>query len=372
MSVTFGAATASRLTSGIRSWSDTEIVAELPKGATTAPIRLAYYYDPDGPDEEATVITYNLTGPVVTVTELVEPSIFGMSPASAPIGAEVAITGAHLLDACGGKCTLRGIVFGGEHFDFSTHDYYPTVYTDNTLVTTVPKGAKSGQVLLVYATPETWMEVRGPVFTVSAVDREKQIADIRDAARLLKDDRIDAILAELKELRDRVREQEAEIKYLHALTAGLQNVTEALKERVNSFITYGVDNNSKRLGAGERAAVMHSYKTAFGKLPGTEDELGDAIKIANGRWPSERSEQAEARARTQFRRVYLRDADMGNPNDNAAVTVMAYGLRQLAENRNLDSERAGIGIFKGIYRHVPSTTEEWNIMQAITYSGASR
>jgi|TARA_Y100000310_G_scaffold163662_1_gene163483 hypothetical protein len=63
---------------------------------------------------------------------------------------------------------------------------------------------------------------------------------------------------------------------------------------------------------------------------------------------------------------------MDNPNDNAAVTVMAYGLRQRAENRNLGSERNGIKIFKGIYGHVPSSTEEWNIMQAITYSGAKR
>jgi hypothetical protein len=63
---------------------------------------------------------------------------------------------------------------------------------------------------------------------------------------------------------------------------------------------------------------------------------------------------------------------MDNPNDNAAVTVMSYGLRQRAENRNLDSERNGIKIFSGIYKHTPSTTDEWNIMQAITYSGASR
>ena len=63
---------------------------------------------------------------------------------------------------------------------------------------------------------------------------------------------------------------------------------------------------------------------------------------------------------------------MGNPNDNAAVVVIAYGLRQKAENRNLDSERQGIRIFENIYGHLPQTTEEWNIMQSITYSGATR
>jgi hypothetical protein len=38
----------------------------------------------------------------------------------------------------------------------------------------------------------------------------------------------------------------------------------------------------------------------------------------------------------------------------------------------LDSERAGINIFRGIYQRVPESTEDWNIMQAITYSGAKR
>lgn len=63
---------------------------------------------------------------------------------------------------------------------------------------------------------------------------------------------------------------------------------------------------------------------------------------------------------------------MNNANDNAAVTVMAYGLRQKAENRNLNSETAGIKIFTAIYGHTPNSTEDWNIMQAITYSGAKR
>ena len=63
---------------------------------------------------------------------------------------------------------------------------------------------------------------------------------------------------------------------------------------------------------------------------------------------------------------------MNNANDNAAVTVMAYGLRQKAENRNLESERNGINIFKNIYGYTPSSTEDWNIMQAITYSGSAR
>jgi len=107
-------------------------------------------------------------------------------------------------------------------------------------------------------------------------------------------------------------------------------------------------------------------------LPENETDMIDTVRIANGRWPNNRSDEAEEKARAQFRKIYKRIANMSESYDDAAITVMAYGLRQKAENRNLDSERNGINIFKGIYGYNPSTTEDWNIMQAITYSGASR
>ncbi|MCX6796783.1 MAG: hypothetical protein NTW06_04810, partial [Candidatus Falkowbacteria bacterium] len=34
--------------------------------------------------------------------------------------------------------------------------------------------------------------------------------------------------------------------------------------------------------------------------------------------------------------------------------------------------KVGIKTFKYVYGHTPSTTEEWNLMQAVTYSGAAR
>jgi len=201
---------------------------------------------------------------------------------------------------------------------------------------------------------------------------QAQIEVIDTKAKMLREDDLSSILAELKQLRNKVKEQESELKYLSKLTAGLQEITEAMKDRINNFITYGVDENTKKLGAGERAVVMDSYKNAFNKLPDSEPELADAIKIASGRWPSERSETAEAQAKIDFKKVYKREANMDNRNDSAAIMVMAYGLRQRAANRNLGSERKGIKTFANVYGHAPRITEEWNIMQAITYSGAKR
>ncbi len=96
------------------------------------------------------------------------------------------------------------------------------------------------------------------------------------------------------------------------------------------------------------------------------------IKADIGRWPAARSDAAETSARENFEKIYKKIPDMDNSNDNAAIVVMAYGLRQSAANRNLNSERAGINTFEAIYGYHPGSTEDWNIMQAVTYSGAVR
>ncbi len=205
---------------------------------------------------------------------------------------------------------------------------------------------------------------------LSEVDPLKKME--KNAQLLTAGDGLGDILAELKLLRNLITEQQNEIRYLKSLIADFREVAQDVKNALNNFITYGVDENTQKLGAGERAAVIYSFKSAFNKLPETEEEMADAIKIANGRWPNQINSAAENRAKNEFQKIYLREADMSNPHDNAAVTIMAYGLRQQAENRNLVSEGQGIKTFKYIYNKLPKTTEEWNILQAITYSGATR
>ena len=199
-----------------------------------------------------------------------------------------------------------------------------------------------------------------------------ELVEMNITARLLHEERLNEVLLGLGELRDIAREQNVKIKYLEKLSTDLDKLSQRMENAINSFVTYGVDLNTKKLGEGERAAVVHSYKAAFDKLPETEEELADIIKIANGRWPTITNDEAEKRAKVQFEKIYKRIANMDEPQDNAAITVMAYGLKQKAENRNLESERAGIKTFTHIYGYGPSSTEDWNTMQAITYSGATR
>lgn len=207
---------------------------------------------------------------------------------------------------------------------------------------------------------------------ISLSEAEKEDFALEGKAILISNYILAPILAELQELRDVAKEEENKAKYLTVLKEGITGLTEIIEAAINSFITYGIDSNTKKLGAGERAAVIYSFKAAFDKLPETEAEITDVIRIANGRWPNSRSDGAEKMAREQFRKIYKRIADLNEPYDDAAITVMAYGLRQKAENRNLDSERSGIGTFRDIYGYHPNSTEDWNIMQAITYSGAAR
>jgi hypothetical protein len=209
-----------------------------------------------------------------------------------------------------------------------------------------------------------------------AVEKEcsedSSIADMKNKAYNIANNRFDDVLKELAELRNLVKEQQIKIEFLTRLKNNLEAITSKVEGMLNNFIAYGVDDNTKKIGERERAAVLFSYKDAFKKLPENEEDMADVIKIANGRWPDKRNKDAEEEAGKHFKKIYKKVPDMKNSSDNAAITVMAYGLRQKAENRNLDSERQGIKIFMDIYGYHPNSTEDWNVMQAITYSGSKR
>jgi hypothetical protein len=139
--------------------------------------------------------------------------------------------------------------------------------------------------------------------------------------------------------------------------------------RVVDFIAYGTDT-TKILGSGERAGIVNSYESAYGRLPKFETDWSDIIKLANGRWPSQTNKAAEERAIINFRKVYLRNPGVVDSNAHTAIIMMAYGLRPA--KRNFDSEKIAIRIFRAIYGYTPSTTMAWDVVRAIAYSGAKR
>jgi ElaB/YqjD/DUF883 family membrane-anchored ribosome-binding protein len=219
---------------------------------------------------------------------------------------------------------------------------------------------------------------------------DEAISKIRERAQKLFSGDLDAILDGVEERMEEAgvpeeakegfqkargnieRARERARKHLGKVEERLQRLNERARNAIDVFVGYGVDENTRGLGEGERAAVIHSFERAFDKLPESEEEVEDMVKIANGRWPGKKSPEAEKRAKERFQEIYDRIPNMENANDNAAVTVMAYGLRQRAENRNLNSEKKGIEIFESIFGRAPQDTDDWNIMQAITYSGAKK
>jgi len=163
---------------------------------------------------------------------------------------------------------------------------------------------------------------------------------------------------------------EITIKIYKKITALSERVLIQIdKYHIANFIHNGTPTTNY-LGAGERGGSVASFRSAFKRLPNSETDWQDVIKIGNGRWPSQRSEEAENRAKITFEKIYLRVADMNNPNDNAAVTIMSYGLRPA--NRNLDNEKTAILTFKYIFKTNPASAEEWDMVRAIAYSGATR
>ena len=202
---------------------------------------------------------------------------------------------------------------------------------------------------------------------VDTEERERQISRIKEEAREIIEKRLDVLLQKIGKRRNNEAENKAREVYLQKIKANKLSLDD--QERVVLFIAYGT-TDALRLGEGERAGVLNSFQSAFGKLPQTEIDWEDVIKISTGRWPAQTSAIAEERAKKLFVQIYLRSPDMNNPHDNAAVTIMAYGLRPA--QRNLNSEAAAIRIFRNIFGRVPSSAVDWDVVRAIAYSGAQR
>lgn len=147
------------------------------------------------------------------------------------------------------------------------------------------------------------------------------------------------------------------------------NIDKNVKYSIAGFIQYGTES-TKRLGAGERGSVLISYIDIFHKLPQTESDWQDIIKIANGKWPFEQSQEREKSTYDNFKKIYLREPNTKNINDKTAITLMAYSLRP--SERNINTEKEAIKIFLNIYKYMPKSSKDWDIVRAIAYSGATR
>jgi len=199
-------------------------------------------------------------------------------------------------------------------------------------------------------------------------DTSQPVENIIDAD-MIYFSKVELIVADVGAKRDLVKEKEGVNKYTKPLIKDLEELSGEHINAVTNFVVYGT-KNTQNLGAGERAGVLNSYKSSFNKLPSTQAEWEDVIKIGSKILPDEINLQAEDKAKIEFKKVYERDVDMDNSSDKTAVEMIAYGLRP--EKRNLDSERVGIRAFIEVYNYLPTVAMDWDIIRAIAYSGVKK
>lgn len=154
-----------------------------------------------------------------------------------------------------------------------------------------------------------------------------------------------------------------------------KDVSDASVKTATIFIYEGTES-SRLIGFGERMSVIKSFYYAFGRFPVSELDWQDIIKISAGRWPSQRNIEKENEMSQVFKRIYLREPDMNDANDNAMITVATYGLRPQkpdAVKQNTawhyyNDSMSDSKLFSDKWEY----QKMWDIIRGIAYSGASR
>lgn len=317
----------------------------------------------------------------------VSPRITKILPTSGAPGSKLVLYGQNLRTDCleGGLSLdcIMVFIFGEHEINWRKATALTKSWSPERIEIEVPDEALTGPVGVYrsqifdfesFAPRIETFSTFGPTFTVTSPDdgEDPDTLAMKEIAQMILDEDNDEIIARLGLARKPELEQGVQDTLLTALRVGHADLTSTTEDFLRDFVSYGVDKNTHHLGAGERAAVVASFKAAFGGFPTDDVDVVDLIKIANGRWPAKRSGSAEEAAMRAFERVYLRMPDLENPHDANAVMIMSYGLRQRAENRNLDSEAASLSIYHNIFNRLPESTRDWNTLQAIAYSGAKR
>ncbi len=144
------------------------------------------------------------------------------------------------------------------------------------------------------------------------------------------------------------------------------DATDAERAAVNNFLSFGT-RTSLKLGEGERAGVVDSFRAAFGRIPKSECDWQDALRIANGKQPGQRSPAREAQSATLFAKLFGRKPDANDATDRNAIDMMSYGIRP--QSRDLTAETDAIRFFREKMGRAPANATDWDAMRAIAYAG---
>lgn len=131
-----------------------------------------------------------------------------------------------------------------------------------------------------------------------------------------------------------------------------------------NFVTYGVSDATKKLGSGERRALVRDQLETLGRV-----SLNAFEQLANGQKPTDRNLTKEVaqlkKVLPTFKKLVGRNPDFKNPNDDLAWNTMLYRVRF---ERNLTKERAGINKFRSSFGRLPKSPLDWASVRAWGYA----
>lgn len=143
------------------------------------------------------------------------------------------------------------------------------------------------------------------------------------------------------------------------------SLSERTRERLASFIEHGTTDATRRLGEGERRALVRDLLDTMQRDRITQEDLE---RVASGQIPLQRNLDRERvqlpRVQGTFRSIYRHNPDFQNPEENLAWNTLMYRIRF---PRDLVAEREGIADFRRIFGRLPSDPFQWATVRVAGY-----
>gem|GEM_PF-6215276 len=134
---------------------------------------------------------------------------------------------------------------------------------------------------------------------------------------------------------------------------------------IRNFIVYGISSTTKKLGQGERRAVVRDYMETVHRA---DFVWSDIERLTTGLIPLVRNLALERQNVNKALPVFI-DIFGHAPNFKVAKENLAWNtlLYRIRFPRDLVKERIGIKAFYVLYKHYPTTPFGWSVVRALGY-----
>jgi len=199
---------------------------------------------------------------------------------------------------------------------------------------------------------------------VDAGEVASDVVDEEDTAQVVEVESIHTHIPVLPVNRDLKKEVSA-IKEYVTITKTIPTVTSDWY--VVHFLSYGGSEHFENLTQKQRQSILEDFEYIYGYMPATEKDWENLDKISSGEVPS-RVLAREVIAVKTFAQVFGRIVDFSNVGDERFVHMVAYRLRVLDRDRDLEKEKQALSKFISVFQDVPKSSGAWGIVRAIAYT----